>query len=174
MGELSLLPPYPVDVKDRMIAIYTQASSLLRAMRGSPLLYAQYVGDRKQLARDIRRNYENLSAEEAHYIAAVIERGKMPSPPANRHKTLKNEKRNREIAWFILKARQRHVGDDRSIEMAVERFGLGRRYIQQIFAGHKDVEAAHLLSTVALLRQVEALGQEFGANISPHFPSRIE
>jgi hypothetical protein len=100
-------------------------------MMSTALLYAQRVGDRKELAAHVRGG-GSISPEMREYIAGLIE-GEIPARANNRHASLSNAKRNRTISWFILRARAVNVGDDPSIDQACDKFGLGKRYVQKIF-----------------------------------------
>ena len=128
--DLGLAPPRlksalsKSEIGDRLAQIYVRAADLILAMRGTPLLYARHVGDREGLVRQLRSGYW-LSREAREYAADIIE-GKVRRQ-ANRPKRQEDDLRNRTIVWFILEAREGGMGDDSSIEAAVDEFNLGRR-----------------------------------------------
>jgi hypothetical protein len=142
------------EIENRLAQMYSRATDLTIAMRGTPLLYARHVGDWEELVRHLRRGYW-LSREAREYAADLIE-GKVRRA-ANRPKRQEDDQRNREIVWFILEARDGDMGDGQSIEAAVEEFNLGRRRIQKIFREYKDAERAHFADTRNLLKDLVAL-----------------
>jgi hypothetical protein len=109
-----------------------------------------------------------LSDEMREYIADLIEHPKRKPRARNRHRSAKNDGRNREITWFILRARQNGVDDDPSIERAADEFKLGRRYIQEIFADYQAAEAPFVKRTEGLLKQLEDLSKELGQGEQKH------
>ena len=151
-------PPSPPVKLERLHEIYELAYRITVQMLGTPLLYSQKIGDRKILAEHIRRG-GHLSPEMGMYIAAIVD-GVASARAPNRHKSAKNAKRNRTIIWFILRARANDVDDDPSIELAVEKFGLGRRSTQKIFAEGKDQEPALVSATQELLSKLGAVARD--------------
>jgi hypothetical protein len=148
----------PADLRNTLLEIYELAYHLIIKMRGSVLLYAKQVGDRKELAAYVRAG-GSISDEMRQYIATLIE-GKAPPRAINRHAALGNAKRNRAIVWFILRARAANGGDDLSTEQACDRFGLGKRYVQEIFREGRDSELELIELTERLLNKLQRLPKD--------------
>jgi hypothetical protein len=148
--------------RERVWEAYELAYRLVINMRGTPLEYAKLIGDRAELARQIRNDFI-FSDEVREYIAAIVE-GSIPARQQNRHKSAKSGRRDRTIVWFILRARANGVSDDKSVEQAVNKFALGRRAIQKIFAEGKDREPPLLAMTQELLSKLQALARDMEAH----------
>ena len=145
-------------MQEEYLEVYNLAYRLTIDMRGTPLLYAQRIGDRKQLARHVRHG-GRISQEMRQYIADLIEGGSLPRAP-NRHKSADNAMRNRAIVWFILRARASGVDPDASTLQAVDKFGIGKRYIQKIFSQEGAGEPELLAATDLLLAKLRAFAAE--------------
>jgi hypothetical protein len=148
--------------RERALEIYKLAYGLATKMRGTPLLYAQRAGDRRELAEFIRSE-QHLSGEMRQYIADLVEK-KTPARERNKPPSAEIARRNRTLVWFILRARASGADPDASIDAAVERFDAGgRRNVQEIFRVNKEREPELLAATELAIERMRELGRDLEA-----------
>jgi hypothetical protein len=121
-------PPRKCFIKVRDLAV-----QLLDATNGS-IFHVAKGGDWR-LAAEWIRSGRPISKEMRAFLADVLE-GKRRAQ--NRPPVAETVERNRVIVWFILEERNRGIKPDQSINNAADKFGLGRRRVQQIFREHEN------------------------------------
>jgi hypothetical protein len=150
---------------ERANKILADAQELLATMRGDVLNAAKH-GDWEPLKAYLRTR-PVLSKELADFLIAILD-GRGPKPkrppgatarPMNRPPSVKKAVRDREIIWFVLIERElNRIDPDKSIDSAAEKYGLGRRRVQQIASSENlDAERPILVRASALDQEIEEL-----------------
>jgi hypothetical protein len=166
-------PPPP---SERIVKIHKYAADLLEAMEGD-IIHAAKMGDWSFVAQFLRERTQKhigligVSAEMGRFLVDVLD-GKITrlnnSPPR-----MKTRMRDRELIWFVCVERENGVGPDKSIDNAADKFGLGRRRIQQIVSQERlRAEQSNIAQVRAIWDELVALHDELVAKASANFVSR--